>query len=86
MELRKLPDDFSRKIRNDGGMTLILIDESAGIEFENASPLGKDRLVKQFKDNFGDLNCGHQLLLAWTGKYKTDIFHLTQDDIDKHYK
>jgi len=81
MDLRKLPDDFDRHLRNDSGMTMILMDGDKKFSFENTR-LGKDQIVQSFRD--GDSDC--VLLLAWTGQYKTDIFEITEEDLDKHYK
>jgi len=81
MELRTLPDDFRHKIRTNGGMTLILITEFGDMSFENSSPVKKDALIADYNEDGGDT-----LLLAWTGQYKTDIFLLTQEDLNKHYR
>jgi len=83
MELRKLADNIGGiKIRTSGGMTLILMDGDKVFSFENSSPLQKDKLIEAYEAGDSDF----VLLLAWTGQYKTDIFELSQEDLDKHYK
>lgn len=82
MQPRKLPDTFPHKIRSSGSFTLILLNGDKEFSFENSSPLQKDALIDEYRS--GDSDC--VLLLAWTGQYKTDIFELTEEDLDKHYK
>lgn len=79
-KLRKLDLDikYFGPIRTSPELTLILISDSETC-FANSSPLEKDVLVENFK------TVGGKLLLAWTGKFKTDIFEISQDDLDRHY-
>lgn len=87
---KQLPENIPFKIRTSGTMTLILMQETIfgasggedGIEYENTSPLNKDKLVEKYLRDPDDCI----LFLAWTGSYKTDVFLLTEEDIDKHYK
>ena len=82
MKTRSLPEDFPFKIRTSSAMTLILIqNDSNETFFENSSPNGKDELLSHYSESEGDT-----LLLAWTGKYKTDIFLIDEVDIEKHYR
>lgn len=77
---KKLPDDFSLSIRTIKGMTLILVKHGKSIDFGNTCG-EKDSIVDSYSPTQGDT-----LLLAWTGTYRTDIFELTGEDLDRHYK
>jgi hypothetical protein len=59
-------------------MTLILVKESGEAIYARTRG-DKDKLIENF-DSQNDL-----LLLAWTGQYATDIFHLTGPDIKENY-
>lgn len=93
MKLKTLPENFPFKIRNSSAMTLMLLDMRLimaagfddGCEFENTSPLAKDKLVERFME-FDASDNDTILLLAWNGQYRTDIFELTREDISKHYR
>jgi hypothetical protein len=80
MNFRKIDHDQIPGIRNDRSLTLILIpaDDRNDSRFA-ADRGGKDEIVKAFKPDT-DL-----LLLAWTGRYKTDIFEVTKADLDACY-
>jgi hypothetical protein len=67
------------KIREGKHLTLILVKESGEAMFANTRT-GKDELIAQFNPQ-ADL-----LLLAWTGEWRTDIFHLSSEDVQRHYK
>lgn len=76
---RILAHDHAGKLRDDQGMTLILV-QATGEALYASSRTGKDAIVARYKPN-SDL-----LLLAWTGSYRTDVFQLSQADIDAHYR
>lgn len=76
-KFRHLPPDFSRKIRLMDGSPLILVKVTGEASFAN-SRTGKDQLVGQVEPS--DL-----LLFAWVGQWKTDVFVITQEDLEKHY-
>ena len=65
-------------LRNHEGSTLILI-KSTGDAMCGRTRADKDQIVADF-DADADL-----LLWAWTGRYKTDIFVLTKQDVDRYY-
>jgi len=65
-------------IRNQGIFSLILVKANGVAHFAN-SATGKGKIVSAF-DPVTDL-----LLIAWTGQWKTDIFHLTKEDLDLVY-
>ena len=69
----------SLKIRTADDTTLILIKSSGDAEYARTRG-DKDSLVAQFDDQ-DDL-----LLWAWVGQYHTDIFMLTQQDLDQYYR
>ena len=77
LNFRRLPEDFSSKIRTEDGMTLILV-QTCGAARYGRTRADKDAIVAQRCDE--DL-----LLLAWPGRYRTDIFLLERADIDRHY-
>lgn len=58
-------------------MTLIHVATDGAARYANDVG-GKDAIIRDRKP--GDL-----LLLAWTGKYKTDIFLLTEQNIKDFY-
>jgi len=66
------------KIRMADHTTLILVKASGEAEYARTRR-DKDHLVERF-DPESDL-----LLWAWVGEYHTDIFLLTQADLDAHY-
>jgi hypothetical protein len=79
-ELRKLEaSDPVGSLRTDRGKTLILIKANGEKSF--AKSAGEKDLLLQRYDSATDL-----LMLAWTGNYSTDIFLLTQQDLDRHYR
>jgi hypothetical protein len=65
-------------VRKGGIYSLILVKVDGSAQYANTAT-GKDRLVSEF-DPTTDL-----LLMAWTGQWKTDIFHLTKEDLDRIY-
>lgn len=78
---RKIDPDikYFGPIRTSPDLTLIFIsNDGSCVRFENSSVVGKDELVNEFQH-------GGKLLLAWTGKYRTDIFEITQNDLNEHY-
>jgi len=78
MNFRKIESDFSLSIRNSAFLTLILIKSDGSVYYERTRA-GKDSLLNMFHPE-EDL-----MLMAWTGMYKTDIFHITAIDLDAHY-
>jgi hypothetical protein len=75
----ELPKDGPAKLRSDRDKTLILIKGSGEVAFANGRT-EKDEIVRRF-DDATDL-----LLLAWTGKWSTDIFRVTKADLDSRYR
>jgi hypothetical protein len=65
-------------LRTHQGSTLILI-KSSGDAMYGRTRADKDHIVAEF-DGKTDL-----LLWAWTGTYKTDIFLLTREELDRYY-
>jgi len=88
MELKFTPDNFrslatsdlsySLRIRTSTYLTVILVKSNGYSTFGN-DPHAKDSLKERWNHET-DL-----LLLAWPGKYKTDIFALTPEDVTKHW-
>jgi hypothetical protein len=78
---RRITDNSkpSFKIRTADFTTLILVKSSGEAEYGRTRG-DKDQLVARF-DPKADL-----LLWAWVGQHNTDIFMLTQEDLDLHYK
>lgn len=77
--LRKLPDDLPFKVRTAVSMTLIYIPKDGKPpQFANTAT-GKDKIIEE-----ADLAVD-TVLLAWNGKYKTDIFEYKSEDHGKHY-
>ena len=66
------------KIRDANGMPLVLIKENGEAKYANAR-MSKDALIDQFNEET-DL-----LLWAWVGRWSTDIFQLTKEDLKKYY-
>jgi hypothetical protein len=66
-------------LRDDQSMTLVLVKASGEALFAHSRG-GKDDIVRRF-DATTDL-----LLLAWTGRYKTDVFQLSAADIAARYR
>lgn len=80
MKLRNLPEDFSLKVRTSGSITLILIPFGGDEDIVYANTATeKDNLT----NTASDLDI---ILLAWNGKYKTDIFDYGLEDHEKHYQ
>ncbi len=69
----------SFKIRTADHTTLILV-KGSGDAMYGRTRSDKDHIIQQFDDK-SDL-----LLWAWVGQYYTDIFQLTQEDLEAHYK
>ena len=65
-------------VRKQGIFSLILIKANGVACFENTAT-GKDNIRSKF-DPETDL-----LLMTWTGQWRTDIFHLTKEDLDLVY-
>lgn len=88
MDFREIPEFMPFKIRTAKTMTLILIElclygasgGTAGAGFANTAT-EKDALLKRFRPDDGGI-----LLLAWSGEYRTDIFYVTKEDLERHYK
>ena len=76
--LRKLDGDYPTQLRNDQGMTFILVKASGEVRYGHGRG-DKDDLVAAY-DEGADL-----LMLAWTGKYKTDLFELTRAELERRY-
>jgi hypothetical protein len=77
--LRKLEGDHPMQLRNDKGMTFILVKTSGAVQY--ATDRGdKDALVADYDEKAGDL-----LMLAWTGHWKTDVFELTRAELERRY-
>lgn len=68
----------SLDIRAEDGSPLILIKGTGEVAWARTR-LEKDQLISRFNDQ-RDL-----LLWGWQGQYRTDIFRLTQADLDAHY-
>ena len=75
---RPLPEGLPGKLRTQEGMTLILVQASGAARYGRTCE-DKDALVGEYAE--GDL-----LLLAWTGRYRTDVFLLSAQDLAKHYR
>ncbi len=69
----------AQPIRVFDGCTLILIKSDGEASF-GRTRAAKDEIIAKFAPEV-DL-----LLLAWTGQYRTDIFHLTAKDLENYYK
>ncbi len=77
--LRKAPEGgFSFKIKIARGVTLILVKRDGNVHF--AVNQGDKNVLKQRYEE-GDL-----LALAWAGEYRTDIFHVTDEDLKRDYE
>jgi hypothetical protein len=76
--LRTAPEGgFPFSIRGNRGVTLILVKTDGTVH--SASNQGdKDALKSKYQD--GDL-----LMLAWVGQWRTDIFHVTDADLERNY-
>lgn len=78
-ELRTLEGSAAAgSLRTDRSKTLILVQANGQASF--AKSAGEKDLLVQRYESATDL-----LMLAWTGKFSTDIFLLTQQDLDRHY-
>lgn len=66
------------KIRTNRFFTLILVKQNGSATW-GSTVLLKDSIVDSFES--GDL-----LLMAWKGQYKADIFILTKENLEEHYK
>jgi hypothetical protein len=78
LNFRALPEDLPGKIRTADGMTLIDVKPSGAARY-GRTRADKDAIIAEHA--VGDL-----LLLAWAGQWRTDIFLLSLQDIDKHYR
>lgn len=78
INLRQLEDDCGISIRSDRGMTLILLKANGEVHYGRTTS-AKDTLVALFDDT------SDMLMLAWTGIYKTDIFEITREQLNKHF-
>ena len=65
-------------IRDDAGMTLILVTDEGHATYSRTRE-GKGAITAKYAPD-SDL-----LLMAWTGKYKTDIFAINAETLKKHY-
>lgn len=77
--LRTLPSDVSLDLRGDAALTLILVKATGEVTFGN-TVRNKDTIVEQFDDQ-ADL-----LMLAWTGRHKTDVFRVERSELAAHYR
>ena len=79
--LRSLGDDhkYSLGIRASRLSPLLLVKSTGEVEFA-VNLTDKDRLVANFNEK-KDL-----LVWAWAGQYRTDMFSLTKQDLDRHYR
>jgi hypothetical protein len=66
-------------LRTDRAKTLILVKANGQACFAKSAG-EKDALMRSYEPG-ADL-----LMLAWTGNFSTDIFLLTQQDLDRHYR
>lgn len=67
------------KIRDAPRSPLILITRFGKAEYA-AAPADKDALLSRFNHAAGD-----QLLWAWTGEWRTDVFILSPKDVELYY-
>ncbi len=72
------PDNAPPKIRTLDSSPLITVSKSGFAHYARTRG-DKDKLIANYKP--ADL-----LLFAWTGQHHTDVFILTQTDIDAHYR
>lgn len=77
--LRVLPSDAALDLRGDAALTLILVKSTGEVTFGN-TVRNKDSIVECF-DDATDL-----LMLAWTGRYKSDVFQVGRPELDAHYR
>lgn len=66
-------------LRTDRSKTLILVKANGQSSF--AKSAGEKDLLVQTYESAADV-----LMLAWTGNFSTDIFLLTEQDLDRHYR
>jgi hypothetical protein len=78
-KLRELPADFGGSIRKDSSLTLIMIDGAAEVRFANRAS-DKDEL-RRYYDTHSDC----KLLIAWTGNWRTDLFALSADELERYW-
>jgi hypothetical protein len=79
-DFRALPLDFPcGDIRAARELTLILVKPAGTADWAH-DRAGKDALVSAFEPT-ADL-----LLMAWTGQWRTDIFRLTAEDLERYYR
>lgn len=76
--IKQLPENSPVGIRSDRAKTLLLISVS-GLVTQAKTVSDKDNMLS--KKNAGDL-----LLMAWNGQYSTDIFLVTNEDLEKFYE
>ncbi len=73
-DFRRLPENFSDKIRDMGLSPLILVKADGLIMW------GKDDVLRAYSEKDGDI-----VLFSWNGNYRTDMFIVTAADLKKHY-
>jgi len=81
------PENFQRlpgagpgfKIRTDDSSPLILV-KATGEAAYGRRRTDKDSIIERF-DPEADL-----LLWAWVGQWRTEVFMLSKEEVDKHYK
>jgi hypothetical protein len=78
---KRMPEKITldTPIQRDRLSPLILIKSCGDAEY-GRTQAEKDQVISRF-DAQADL-----LLLPWKGQYSTDVFMLTQQDLDMHYK
>ena len=69
--------EYFPKIRTSEGMTLILVTTDGYAIFAN-DVFGKEEIIHRRRSE--DL-----LMLAWTGQWSTDIFLVTDEDLEKFW-
>lgn len=70
---------YSLRIRANKLSPLLLIKSNGAVEYA-VNLTDKDNLVANF-DEKKDV-----LVWAWAGEWKTDMFKLSKQDLDKHYR
>ncbi len=78
LNLRRLDDKFTGGIRTRAGCTLILVKQDGSVSFQTGA-IAKDEMLKDFTD-------GDFMMMSWTGQYRSDIFEITREDLDRYYK
>lgn len=75
--LRRLPDNFDGELKYMPTSPLILIKKTGEITFAN---LEKSGLVASYDEDGGDV-----LLFCWSGNWRSDVFVITNADLEKFY-